>query len=144
MVEKNTIERPKVGVGVLVFKDGKVLLGKRKGSHGAGEYAAPGGHLEHLESIQECVRREVYEETGIEIQNIKFLCLSNVTIYAPKHYIDIGVVCEWKSGEPEALEPHKIEGWDWYDTQQLPEPIFEFVKNYFTALKTGQVGFLGC
>jgi len=31
------IKRPKVGVGVIVIKDGKVLLGKRKGAHGAGE-----------------------------------------------------------------------------------------------------------
>lgn len=36
-------KRPKVGVGVMVWKDGKVLLGKRKRAHGAGEYASPGG-----------------------------------------------------------------------------------------------------
>ncbi|MEK6841001.1 MAG: DNA mismatch repair protein MutT, partial [Nanoarchaeota archaeon] len=33
----------KVGVGVMIFKNGKILLSKRKGSHGAGEYAFPGG-----------------------------------------------------------------------------------------------------
>ena len=39
----NKENRPKVGLGVMVMKDGKVLLGKRKGSHGAGEYVWPGG-----------------------------------------------------------------------------------------------------
>ncbi len=38
---------PKVGVGVMILKDGKVLLTKRKGSHGAGMYSFPGGHLEY-------------------------------------------------------------------------------------------------
>jgi 8-oxo-dGTP diphosphatase len=42
---------PKVGIGVVVVKEGKILLGKRKGSHGNGEYAGPGGHLEYLESF---------------------------------------------------------------------------------------------
>ncbi|HOF50487.1 MAG TPA: hypothetical protein PLH22_02295 [Candidatus Colwellbacteria bacterium] len=35
--------KPRVGIGVMIFKNGKVLLGKRKGSHGEGEYAFPGG-----------------------------------------------------------------------------------------------------
>ena len=48
---------PKVGVGVMVLKDGKVLLTRRKGSHGAGEYSFPGGHLEYMESFEDCARR---------------------------------------------------------------------------------------
>ena len=82
--------RPKVGVGVMVLKNGKVLIGKRKGAHGAGEWAWPGGHLEYMESFEDCARREVMEETGIEIHNIRFLRLMNLKEYAPKHYVDIG------------------------------------------------------
>ena len=91
---------PKVGVGVMVMKEGKVLLHKRKGLHGDGEYAWPGGHLEYMESFENCVKREVIEEAGIEIQNVRFLRLMNLKKYAPKHYVDIGLICEWKSGEP--------------------------------------------
>jgi len=39
-------KRPAVGVATIVLKNGKVLLGKRKGSHGSGSWAFPGGHLE--------------------------------------------------------------------------------------------------
>lgn len=49
---------PKVGIGVMIFKDGKVLLGKRKGSHGDGEYSFPGGHLNYMESFEDCAQRE--------------------------------------------------------------------------------------
>jgi 8-oxo-dGTP diphosphatase len=128
---------PKVGVGVMIFKEGKVLLGKRRNSHGTGEYAWPGGHMEPMESFEECARREVREETGIEIHNIRFLRLLNFKDYAPKHYIDIGLIADWKSGEPAVSEPDKCEGWNWYDLGHLPEPLFKALPTYFKALKTG-------
>lgn len=70
-------ESPKVGVGVFVMRNGQVLIGKRKGAHGEGEYSFPGGHLEYMESFEGCARRETQEETGIEIQNIRFQFLLN-------------------------------------------------------------------
>jgi 8-oxo-dGTP diphosphatase len=131
-------DRPRVGVGVLVMKDGKLLLGKRKGSHGAGEYAYPGGHLEHMESFAECAAREVMEETGMRVGPIRFLRLMNTRHYAPRHYVDIAVVAEWVSGEPEVREPDKVEGWAWYDLSNLPSPLFAFVPSALEALATGR------
>jgi len=75
----------KIGIGIFVFKNGKLLLSKRKGSHGAGEYASPGGHLEFGESIIECAKRECREETGIKIKNVRFLRLANLKKYTGKH-----------------------------------------------------------
>lgn len=127
---------PKVGVGVMIFKDRKVLLGKRKGSHGEGEYAFPGGHLEYMEAFEDCARREVQEECGLEIQNIRFQLLSNVTKYAPKHYIHIGLIADWKSGEPQLLEPDRNESWGWYTPNDLPEPIFEMCRQGLECLSS--------
>ena len=99
--------QPRVGIGVMILKDGKVLLGKRKGSHGAVEYAFPGGHLEYRESFEDCARREVHEECGVEITNLRFQFVANVTTYAPKHYVHLGFIADWKQclelGEPQAL-----------------------------------------
>ncbi|MFA6099099.1 MAG: NUDIX domain-containing protein [Patescibacteria group bacterium] len=128
----------KVGLGVMLFKDGKVLLGKRRGSHGEGEYAWPGGHLEYMESIADCTRREVREETGMEITNIRFLRLLNLKKYAPQHYVDIGMIADWKSGEPQVLEPNRIECWDWYRLDSLPAPLFGTTASYLEALKSGK------
>jgi 8-oxo-dGTP diphosphatase len=44
-------QRPAVGIGVLVRHNGKILLGKRKGSHGRRTWAPPGGHLEFEEEL---------------------------------------------------------------------------------------------
>jgi len=122
----------------MVMKDGKVLLGKRKGSHGAGQYSFPGGHLEYMESYAECARREVAEEAGIEIDNIRFLLAANIKAYAPKHYAHIGLVGDWKSGEPGVMEPEKCEGWGWYDIDHLPEPLFATIQQSIEAYKTGK------
>ncbi len=131
-------DRPRVGIGVMVIKDGRVLLGKRKASHGTGEYSWPGGHMEYMESFEECARREVREESGLEIENVRFLRLLNLKSYAPKHYVDIGMVADWKSGEPQVLEPEKIEGWDWCDMENLPSPVFATLPTYIEAYKTGR------
>ena len=129
-------QRPKVGVGVMIFKDGKVLIGKRKNAHGDGEYAWPGGHLEFGESIEDCVRREAKEETGIKVKNIRFLRFLNFKAHS-KHYADIGMIADWESGEPKVMEPEKCESWQWADPENLPQPIFGTLPSYLEALKTG-------
>lgn len=128
--------RPKVGVGVLVFKDGKILLGKRKSDFAKGFYGSLGGHLEYMEDFEECVKREAKEEAGIEIENIKFLCVVNLKNHPPKHYVDIGFTADWKSGEPKVLEPDKCEGWGWYELGNLPDPLFQVINDYIEAYKT--------
>jgi len=137
-MEDNKEQRPRVGIGVMVIKDGKVLLGKRKSSHGLGEYAFPGGHLEYMESFEGCARRETAEETGMEIGIIRFLCLVNIKQYHPKHYAHIGLVADWKSGNPQVLEPEKLESWDWYDMDNLPQPLFATISIHIEAYKTGK------
>jgi 8-oxo-dGTP diphosphatase len=133
-----TVEaRPLVGISVLVVKNGRLLLGRRRGSHGAGEYACPGGHLEHLESFQVCAAREVLEETGLQIETPRFLRVLNATQYAPKHYVDIAFVAEWKAGEPEVREPDKVDRWNWYALDELPAPLFAMLPSAIAILQNG-------
>jgi len=128
-------DRPLVGISVLVIKDGKILLGKRRGSHGEGEYAAPGGHLEHLESFHQCATREVLEETGMQIGPLRFLRVLNSTQYAPKHYVDLAFVAAWEAGDPEVREPDKVESWGWYSPDDLPSPLFGMIPSAIDAFR---------
>ncbi len=137
---ESTNQRPQVGLTVMIFKNGKILLGKRKNAHGEGEYGVLGGHLEYMESFEDCAKRETKEEAEIEIKNIKFVGLMNLKTYAPKHYVDIGLVADWKSGEPRVMEPHKLESWGWYDLNDLPSPLFANLNTYIKSYKTGQTG----
>lgn len=117
------IPRPKVNINILIVKDGKILLGKRLGKNpGSNMYGSPGGHLEHLEAFQDCAHREISEETGMEIQHLRFLSVANVRMFPPAHYVALSFVADWKSGEPINKEPDKCEGWDWYDLNDLPSP----------------------
>jgi len=81
----------KVGVGVVVVRDNKVLLGLRQGSHGAGTWSCPGGHVEFGESIAECSRRETLEETNAELHLYADFFDWNEKIWKDeqKHYITI-------------------------------------------------------
>lgn len=127
----------KVGIGVMIIRDGKVLMHRRKGSHGEGELAFPGGHFEYMESFEECARRETREECGIEIDNIRFQFLANLKQYPPKHYVHIGLIADWKSGEAQLLEPEKAETWNWYDVNHA-EKLFGPCALAFESYKTGK------
>ena len=58
----------RVGVGVIIRKNDQVLLGERKGAHGEGTWAFPGGHLEFGETLVECSLR-AYEASNPGRQN---------------------------------------------------------------------------
>ena len=132
--------RPKVGLGVLIFKEDKILLAKRKGSHAhaQGVYSPPGGHMEYGESFEESIRREVEEECGLEIQNLKFLCVYNQKEYLPDHFVNLGFMADWKNGEPQLMEPEKMEEWGWYNLENLPQPLYAMIPKYIEALKTSK------
>jgi 8-oxo-dGTP diphosphatase len=118
-------EKPKVGVGVIIIKDNKILLGKRKNAHGDNTWSFPGGHLEYGEEWEDCSRREVMEETGIEIKNIRFGTATNdIFLNEQKHYITIIMISDFESGEVKIMEPDKCEKWEWFEWNKLPQPFF--------------------
>jgi len=122
--------RPKVGVAVIVIKDSNVLLGKRINSHGSGTWQFPGGHLEFGEPIEDCAKRELFEETGLTIQNIRSGPYTNdIFKIEQKHYITLFVIADYDSGVLTVKEPKKCEKWEWFSWSQLPEPKFLPIQN---------------
>ncbi len=121
--------RPKVGVGITLIKDGLVLLGKRKGAHGAGEWSFAGGHLEFGESVEECARRELAEETGLNALSVQLGPWTADIIEGNKHYITLFVFVDRFEGELQLLEPHKCEGWQWFAWDKFPTPLFAPVQS---------------
>lgn len=133
--------RPGVGFGVMLLKEGKVLLGKRhddpvKASsllHGEGTWTMPGGKLHFQEGLKEAAVREVFEETGIKIKNLEIISISN-DIVPDNHFVTIGFLGKEFEGEPETMEPDEITKWEWFALNNLPSPLFppseKIIKNY--------------
>ena len=105
-------------------------MGKRKHAHGAGTWAFPGGHLEFKESIEGCAIREVFEETGIKIKNLRKGPYTN-DIFAEegRHYVTLFVLADYDSGIPVVKEPRKCEKWDWFPWPPDVRPCFLPLEN---------------
>lgn len=119
------MNQPLVGVGVVVHRDGKILLGRRRASHGAGCWSLPGGHLEFGETPQACAYREVLEETGLRLSFVQDgPWVNSVFEHEQKHYITIFMLADAPDGEPQRREPDKCDGWQWFAPGDLPTPLF--------------------
>ncbi len=127
MVDKKT----GVGVGILILKNGKILLGKRhddpeKASslmHGEGTWTMPGGKFHFDELLHESAAREVLEETGIKIRNPKVISISN-DIVTDAHFVTVGFLVTEFEGEPKTMEPDEIAEWKWFSLDNLPAKLF--------------------
>lgn len=120
---------PRVGVGVIIVRDGLVLLGERMGSHGAGTWALPGGHLEFGESVEDCARRETLEETGLLLQTVSAAPYTNDLMLAEgKHYVTVFVQATANGAQPQVMEPAKCRTWRWFRWNAMPETLFQPLK----------------
>ena len=128
----------KVGVGVMIVDDNKILLGHRveKAEDTGGIYepdcwTLPGGKQEYEETIYEAAIRECKEETNLDISNLKVFTASD-SFQPDRHYITINFITASYSGELKIMEPEKIDKWEWFDINELPQNIYTPSKNMIT------------
>jgi 8-oxo-dGTP diphosphatase len=112
------------GVGVLVVRDGKVLIGRRLSPHGRNPWAPPGGKSEPGETAEETARRELVEETGLAGAVPKVVAETLDTFPNGQTWRTRWVLMDWVSGEAESLEPDELDSWGWYSWDRLPAPLF--------------------
>jgi 8-oxo-dGTP diphosphatase len=123
---------PKVGIGVVIYNDkNQILFIKRKGKHGDGEWSFPGGKLDFGESFEDCAKREVLEEVGIEISTPQYLNVTNDLFPDHDlHFITIFMKSNYISGEVRNLEPDKCSEVKWSTLDEVcKEPIFTPIIN---------------
>jgi len=145
---KSAIHTPAIGVGVLVWKDKQLLLGKRLHKDQSISWQFPGGHLECNESVTECARREVFEETGLQIKQLRHLGFTNKSFEVNhQQYIALFVSAEYESGEVKVLEPEKCDSWRWFDFSNFPSPLFLPVTLFLEQhgiVKSGSTSGISC
>ncbi len=129
---------PRVGVGAMIVRDGRVLMALRVSGQRPGWYGWIGGKLEFGETLQQCARREAHEEAGIEITHLRLLCISSI-IVEDQHWIDVEFLADIAAGEPHAAAPDELIDWAWYPLDQLPGPIFEPAQYAIESYRTGNL-----
>jgi len=119
---------PNVGVGtavVLVDREDKVLLMKRRSSHADGCWAVPGGWLDFEDkNLVEAAAREVLEEVAlaIDISKVTFDPVVTYENHGTFNSVTLYFFVPWTawSGSPTIMEPNKCEKLIWHSLHEPP------------------------
>ncbi|MBB5430407.1 nucleotide triphosphate diphosphatase NUDT15 [Nocardiopsis composta] len=111
-------------VSAIVLRGDRVLLGLRRGAHGAGTWSFPGGKVDPGEDPATAAARELHEETGLHATGTVPVAWTDDRFpgdglhFATLHHL---VDAE---GEPVEREPDKVGRWAWFRWDALPAPLF--------------------
>ena len=136
--------KPGLGVGVMIIKEGKILLGlrnpnKEKASselQGQGTWTMPGGKVEFMEKLVDAAKRELEEETSLKATKLDLLCISD-DMTNTAHYVIVGFIVREYTGEAKAMEPETILEWKWFDLNDLPTNLYNPSKKCIEKYKEG-------
>lgn len=136
--------KPGLGVGVMLIKDNKILLGLRnpdkiKASselQGQGTWTMPGGKVEFMEKLVDAAKRELEEETGLKAIKLDFLCVSD-DMTDTAHYVTAGFIVREYTGEVKTMEPETILEWKWFDLNDLPSNLYNPSQKCIEKYKKG-------
>lgn len=124
--------KPGLGVGVMILKDDKILLGlrnpnKKKASselNGQGTWTMPGGKVDYMEKLIDAAKRELEEETSLVATKLKLICVSD-DMTDTAHYVTAGFLVEEYLGDVKTMEPETILEWRWFDINNLPTNMYK-------------------
>ncbi|HAL92726.1 MAG TPA: NAD(+) diphosphatase [Verrucomicrobia bacterium] len=107
---------PTPAVIVCVEKDGKILLA-RHAQRSQEFWTCLAGYVEIGESLEDCVRREVREEVGLEVANVRYAGSQH---WPYPNQLMLAFRADWKAGELR-LQPDEIADARWFDPAELPD-----------------------
>jgi nucleoside triphosphatase len=122
---------PEPTVGALIFSpEDKLFL--MKSHKWKGKYVIPGGHIELGETIEDALKREVKEETNLDIYDIEFVCFQEFIydekFWEKKHFIFFDYAC--RTDAVNAVLNHEAEEYLWVSLEQLADlPVESYTEN---------------
>jgi len=140
-------QRPKVSVGIVVWRGDDVLLIRRGKPPYEGQWSIPGGSVEFGERLHAAALRELLEETGVQADILGLVdVFESITKHG--HYVMVDYVARWRAGAPQAGDdaldaafvPHALAtqrvGWD--ETRTVIEASRRVLQRHDLALIDGQ------
>jgi len=122
---KKGVDHIGVGVGAVILDDqGRVFLAKRGAAarNEPGKWEFPGGAVEFNETLADALKREVYEEYGVEIEVRSLLdVVDHILVEEKQHWVSPTFLCRIVRGEPKIREPHKCLAIGWFTLDSIPE-----------------------
>jgi ADP-ribose pyrophosphatase YjhB (NUDIX family) len=128
-----------VGCGAAVVADGRLLLVKRRSPPEAGRWNLPGGKVDFLERLEDAVRREILEETGLSIRLVRMLQVTQMLGEDAlgqngEHWVSPVWLAEVEAGEARNCEPAKAEAVAWFPLAAPPDPLAQAAREAIEAL----------
>ncbi|MBD2501748.1 NUDIX domain-containing protein [Anabaena azotica] len=116
-----------VGVGSIIVNDqGLLFLAKRgrAARNERGMWEFPGGSVQFGETLIEAIKREIFEEYGLEIEIKELLgVFDHILPEENEHWVSITYIASLISGEAKICEPEKCEAIGWFSRESLPQPL---------------------
>lgn len=132
-------EYPEPTVGALIFnRENRALL--VKSDKWRDKYAIPGGHIELGETMEEALRREIVEETGLDIYEIEFASLQEFVFdkafHEERHFIFIDFVCKTDAGDDEVVLNFESQEYVWVSLEEaLKLPLEPYTRRLIEDLE---------
>ncbi len=114
-----------VGCGAVILNEhNEILLQLRNKSPEKGYWSIPGGRVELFEKIEDTIKREVMEETGVQVEVVDLLGICNHIVENEHvHWVSPSYLCKIIKGIPEIKEPKNHLDLKWFNINNLPENI---------------------
>lgn len=114
-----------VGCGAFIVNEKNELLLQLRNKAPEKEYwSIPGGRVELFETFEQAVKREVKEETGVDVEVVRLLGICDHIIEnEERHWVSPSYLCKIVKGEPQIMEPTKHLDMKWFSLENLPEKI---------------------
>lgn len=130
------MSEPRLGCGAAILDRGRILLVKRRRPPEAGHWSLPGGKVDFLEPVEDAIRREVGEETGLTVRLLRPLQLTQMIGLDGQHWVSPVYLAAVAAGAAANREPEKADDVAWFALEAPPAPLSQAAREAIARVRS--------